>query len=153
MLFSLEEVNNENFSFYSEYDKAFETDLKQFQSRIYPSKNAVILRWYHIKIRRKYIGAIWLEKSSADNYAKLGIFIANKRYRSKGIGKKAIERVIVNDLQYFGTKKILLNVREENSRAINCYKKVGFKETRKFKKDDINVIEMIFEVKYDIQTI
>ena len=145
-MFSLEEVNNDNFSFYTEYDKKFDTDLSQYQSRIYPSKSAEILSWYHIKIRRKYIGAIWLERTKTDNFAVLGIFIAEKKYRNKGIGRKAIERIILSDLQYFGTKKIVLNVRENNDRAIRCYKKVGFVESKRFERNGLNVIEMVYEV-------
>ena len=146
MIFSLEEVNNDNYSFYSEYDKKFETELNQFQSRIYPSKSAENVTWYHIKVRCKYIGAMWLERSKKDDFAVLGIFIADKKYRNKGIGKRAIEQIIINDLQYFGTKKILLNVRENNERAIRCYKKVGFIESKRFEKDGYNVIEMVYEM-------
>ena len=43
------------------------------------------------------------------------------------------------------TNKILLRVREENERAIRCYKSVGFKENRRFRKNDLNVIEMTYE--------
>lgn len=145
-MFTLEQVNNDNFAYYSEYDKAFDTDLNQYQSRIHPSKSAEQLCWYHIKVKRKYIGAIWLEKSSKDDFVVLGVFIADKKYRNKGIGRRAIEQIIINDLQYFRTKKILLHVREENERAIRCYKKVGFVESKRFQKDNLNVTEMIYEV-------
>lgn len=145
-MFTLEQINSANYSHYSEYDKAFEKELKDFQSRIYPSKDASVLSWYHIKVRRKYIGAIWLEKSEKENYAVLGIFISDKKYRNKGIGKKAIKQIIISDLQYFGTKKIHLNVREDNEHAIRCYKKVGFVESRRFEKNNLNVIEMVYEV-------
>ncbi len=145
-MFTLEQIDSGNYSHYAEYDKAFEKELKQYQSRIYPSKEAEFLCWYHIKVRRKYIGAIWLEKSEKENFAVLGIFICDEKHRNKGIGKKAIKQIIISDLQYFGTKKILLNVREDNERAIRCYKKVGFVESRRFEKDNYNVIEMIYEV-------
>lgn len=145
-MFTLEQVNSDNYSYYTEYDKAFEKELKNYQSRIYPSKDASVLSWYHIKVRRKYIGAIWLEKSDKEKFAVLGIFISDKKYRNKGIGKKAIKQLIISDLQYFGTKKILLNVREDNERAIRCYKKVGFVESKRSEKDNFNVIEMIYEV-------
>ena len=144
-MFTLEQINSDNYSHYAEYDKAFEKELKLFQSRIYPSENAAVLSWYHIKVRKKYIGAIWLEKFNKDDFAVLGIFIANKKYRNKGIGKKAIKQIIINDLQYFGTKKIHLNVREDNERAIRCYKKVGFVESRRFEKNNFNAIEMVYE--------
>ena len=144
-MFELKQICNENMSHYSEYEKAFETDLKQYQSRIYPSESVEVLRWYHIKADEKYIGAIWLEKNVDDDFAVLGVFIADKIYRNKGIGKSAIEQIIKNNLQYMNTNKILLRVREENERAIRCYKSVGFKENRRYKKDNLNVIEMIYE--------
>ena len=144
-MFELEQVCNKNLSHYSEYEKVFETDLKQYQSRIYPSENTEVLRWHHIKQDDKYIGAVWLEKYADDNFAVLGIFIADEFYRNKGIGKAAIQQIIKNDLQYMYTNNILLRVREENERAIRCYKSVGFKENRRFRKNDLNVIEMIYE--------
>ncbi len=55
------------------------------------------------------------------------------------------EKAFETDLQYMYTNKTLLRVREENERAIRCYKSVGFKENRRFRKNDLNVIEMIYE--------
>ncbi len=144
-MFEFEQVCNENLSHYNEYEKAFETDLNQYQSRIYPYENAGILSWYHIKADGKYIGAIWLEKNAVENFAVLGIFIADEFYRNKGIGKAAIEQIIKTDLQHMHTNKILLRVREENERAIKCYKSVGFEENRIYEKGNLNVIEMIYE--------
>lgn len=144
-MFELEQICNENMSHYSEYKKTFETDLKQYQSRIYPSESAEVLCWYHIKIDEKYIGAIWLEKNFNEDFAVLGIFIADELYRNKGIGKAAIEHIIKTDLQYIHTNKILLHVREENERAIKCYKSVGFKENRRYEKGNFSVIEMIYD--------
>ena len=145
-MFVLEQVRNENLLYYSGYEEAFDTDLKQYQSRIYPTKDAQCLRWYHIKTDDKYIGAIWLEKTSTDDFAVLGIFIADKDYRNKGIGTRVIEEIIKNDLPHMHTNKILLRVRTENERAIKCYNKVGFIETQRYEKDGLNVIEMMYEV-------
>ena len=144
-MFELEQVCNENLVHYNEYEKTYETDLKQYQSRIYPSENAEDLLWYHIKADEKYIGAIWLEKNANDDFAVLGVFIADELYRNKGIGKSAVEQIVKNDFQYMNTNKILLRVREENERAIRCYKSVGFKENRRYRKNNLNVIEMIYE--------
>ena len=145
-MFELEQVCNENLSYYSGYEEAFETDLNQYQSRIYPTRDAQYLRWYHIKVDNKYIGAIWLEKVTTDDFAVLGIFIADKDFRNNGIGTKAIDKVIKNDLSYMHTNKILLRVRAENERAIKCYSKVGFIETRRYEKNGLNVVEMMYEV-------
>lgn len=120
-MFEFEQACNENLSYYSKYEKIFKFDLKQYQSRIYPTKDAQCLRWYHIKVEDNYIGAIWLEKASSDDFAVLGIFIADNNYRNKGIGAKAIDKVIKSDLPHMHTNKILLRVRAENERAIKCY--------------------------------
>ena len=145
-MFELEQVCNENLSYYSGYEEIFESDLKQYQSRICPIKEAQYLCWYHIKVENKYIGAIWLEKSSTDDFAVLGVFIADIDYRNKGIGTQAIRAIIKNDLPYMYTNKILLRVRSENERAIKCYNKAGFIETKRYEKDGLNVIEMMYEV-------
>ena len=145
-MFELEQVCNENLSYYSGYEEIFESDLKQYQSRICPIKEAQYLCWYHIKVENKYIGAIWLEKSSTDDFAVLGVFIADIDYRNKGIGTQAIREIIKNDLPYMYTNKILLRVRSENERAIKCYNKVGFIESRRYEKGGLNVIEMMYEV-------
>ena len=145
-MFVLEQVSNENLSYYSGYEEAFDRDLKQYQSRIHPTNDAQILRWYHIKTDDKYIGAIWLEKVLTDDFAVLGIFIVDKDFRNKGIGTKAIDKIIKKDLPYMHTNKILLRVRAENERAIKCYNKVGFTEIRRYEKDGLNVIEMMYEV-------
>ena len=49
-------------------------------------------------------------------------------------------------LPYMHTNKILLRVRAENEIAIKCYSKIGFIETRRYEKDGLNVIEMMYEV-------
>ena len=145
-MFELEQVCNENLSYYSRYKEIFESDLKQYQLRIYPIKDAQYLRWYHIKTDNKYIGAIWLEKTSTDDFAVLGVFIADNDFRNRGIGTQAISKIIKNDLQYMHTNKIRLRVRAENERAIKCYDKIGFSEIRRCEKAILNVIEMMYEV-------
>lgn len=143
-MFEFEAINKSNLYQYKEYEKAYETDLKEYQSRIYPSETAEKLCWYHIKCDNKYIGAVWLEKETENGFAVLGIFIADKAYRNKGIGTKAIRQILKNDLPVLGTDKVILRVRENNKRAIACYKKIGFKETRKYIKNGMEVIEMVF---------
>lgn len=142
-MFEFEAINKSNLNQYKEYEKAYETDLKEYQSRIYPSETAEKLCWYHIKCDNKHIGAVWLEKETENDFAVLGIFIADEAYRNKGIGTKAIQQILKNDLSVIGTDKVILRVRENNKRAIACYKKLGFKETRKYIKNGIEVIEML----------
>ncbi len=147
-MLELEKVCDANLSYYSEYDKAYDNDLKNYQSRIYPSSDTQYLHWYHIKADGKYIGAIWLEKAYTEDFSVLGIFIADATYRNKGIGTEAIKQ-IMQDLSSIHTNKVLLRVRQENERAIRCYKKVGFEEYRQYVKNDLNVLEMIYLSKID----
>lgn len=141
---NLESVGEENLSHYKEYEKVFEKDLCLYQSRIYPDINAEFLCWYHIRIDNRFIGSVWLEKNVTDDFAVLGIFIADMEFRNRGIGTMAIRRIIKNDLPAMNTNKAILRVRESNERAIACYKKVGFKESRRYLKSEIEIIEMEF---------
>ena len=144
--FSLVPVDRTNIQYYTEYEAAWETELKQYQSRIYPADNCEKLRWYHISAAGKYIGAVWLEKTVSDDFAVLGIFISDMSYRNCGIGTAAISRIIDKDMAYFDNCRVVLRVREENKRAVCCYKKVGFIESRRYMKSSFGVIEMIYEV-------
>ena len=62
----------------------------------------------------------------------------------RGIGTEAIRLIIETSLPNIDANKVLLRVREENKRAISCYKKVGFEEYRQYVKNDLNVLEMIY---------
>ena len=145
-MFFLEPIGKENICHYEKYEDLFEADLSQYQSRIKPSSGADYLCWYHIKSGEEYIGAIWLERNSKDNFAVLGIFIADKEYRNRGIGTRAIEQIIETDLRNMCCNRVLLRVRTENGRAVACYKKVGFTETRRYSKNGLDVTEMILEI-------
>ena len=91
------------------------------------------------------IGAVWLEKEhSSLRTAKLGIFIADKEMRNKGIGTKAITRYINENRKAMKLTEVTLNVRAENIRAIRCYEKCGFVcEQRYEKADGRKVMSMI----------
>lgn len=141
-MLELEPICEVNKHYYSQYEKNFESDLVNYQSRIYPSECAEHLRWYHIKVDNRYIGAIWLEKNTDVDFAVLGIFISDKEYRNRGIGQTSIKQILKKDISFMETNRVVLHVREENARAISCYKSVGFNEVRKYKKDKTNAIEM-----------
>ncbi|MBU4487157.1 MAG: GNAT family N-acetyltransferase, partial [Candidatus Delongbacteria bacterium] len=62
------------------------------------------------------IGTIWLERiNKKDSLATMGILIGSEEYRGKGIGKIAIEEIILQAINYFNNlTHIKLNVRESN---------------------------------------
>lgn len=97
----------------------------------------------------KLIGGIDLNKIHAVNRtAELGIFIGVKEYRGKGYGTEAINLILDYGFNYLNLNNINLHLIEFNERALNCYKKCGFKECgRRRKSEFINgkyydVIEM-----------
>lgn len=67
------------------------------------------------------------------NYAQFDIKIGEEKYRNKGYGtlmtKRAIQ-IVFRKLKY---KKLVLDVKVTNLRAIRVYEKCGFKITRKTK--------------------
>lgn len=81
----------------------------------------------------------------------LGIGILNE-YREFGIGKKLIMRILEMCKEY-GYKKVELDVRKDNERAIHVYEEMGFKLI-KINKDGLelngvkeDIIEMSLELK------
>lgn len=62
-MIELERIDEDNISFYKEYERAFDIEFKKYQSRIYPKESSDIIQWYHIKSGNRYIGAIWLEQN------------------------------------------------------------------------------------------
>ena len=139
-MIALEEVTKDNVYIYSNFE---ESDVKKYQSRIYPDKNADAKLWYYIKYNDLYIGSVWLEKARDNDFAVLGIFIADDNYRNRGVGLEVIKTALEN-IEVLGVEKVLLRVREDNKRAVRCYMKAGFVEIRRYVKDNgIRVIEMI----------
>lgn len=144
-MIELERIDESNRSIYNEYEKLFNNNLNKYQSRIFPDFRCEIVQWFHIKMGIEYIGAIWLEQKTEDDFAVLGIFIADNKFRNKGYGSQAIEKIKEVCLPYMSVDKILLHVRANNQRAVNCYIKCGFKESRRYvTSNKIEVIEMIY---------
>jgi RimJ/RimL family protein N-acetyltransferase len=60
--------------------------------------------------------------------AEVGIFIGEADNRNKGYGAEALSLLVDYGFDYLNLKNIMLKVFEFNERAIQCYKKVGFRE-------------------------
>ncbi len=60
--------------------------------------------------------------------AELGIMIGEEKYRSNGYGQEALKLLLDYGFNFLRLHNICLGVFSFNERAINCYKKVGFKE-------------------------
>ena len=77
----------------------------------------------------KLIGTVGLECINHINRAAiLGIFIGETEYRSKGYGTEAINLILEYGFKYLNLKNIKLDLLEFNTRALECYKKCGFRE-------------------------
>ncbi len=147
------DITKDNVHWYCRFQKDFENELSHFMSRIYPLNSDFfvplteqgMLKWSYLFYGGKIIGAIWLEKEhSCLRTAKLGIFIADKEMRSRGIGQRAIDRYIRDNKKSLNLTEVTLNVRKENIRAISCYKKCGFVCEQEYEKaNGIKVMEMV----------
>ena len=60
--------------------------------------------------------------------ATIGIFIGEKSKRSKGYGKDTLNLLLNYAFNFQSMHNVNLEVFSFNKRAINCYKKIGFKE-------------------------
>ncbi|MCT4595846.1 MAG: GNAT family N-acetyltransferase [Anaeromicrobium sp.] len=90
-------------------------------------------RFYMIQYEDVIIGATWLEGITKED-AKLTIYIGEKEYRKRGIGTIVVDTLVNIAFDEINLKKVHLYVRANNSNAINCYKKLGFKIKRQFER-------------------
>lgn len=96
---------------------------------------------------KKVIGHIFLSKIRKDLFS-VQIVIGEKEYWNKGIGTKAI-KMVIEKAKKLGIKKVSLEVRPDNFRAIRVYEKCGFikKGIKKYPKNKLlpEVLKMIFK--------
>jgi RimJ/RimL family protein N-acetyltransferase len=77
-----------------------------------------------ITLNKKSIGHISLSKRK-DGWRETQIIIGDKKEWGRGYGTKVIKRLLVLGKKK-GIKKIYLNVRPENIRALRAYQRCGF---------------------------
>lgn len=138
------DITENNISNYRLFEKCYDDNLSKYLSRIYPDSDTVI-KWCYINVDGENIGSVWLEAVD-ENTVKLGIFIAEEKYRNKNYGTKAIENLLcfAKDKGY---KNVILNVRTNNIRAYTLYKKLGFVEINRYTKENgIEVFLMKLEL-------
>lgn len=75
------------------------------------------------------IGTCGFTNIDKDNRnAEIGIFIGDKTYLSRGYGSEAMALLMDYGFRYLNLHNIFLQVYSFNENAIECYRKLGFKE-------------------------
>ena len=83
-----------------------------------------------------YIGGCSINQCDVKNRnCTIGIMIGDKDYWGKGYGSDALKVLVKFIFEEVNMNKIKLGVFSFNTRAIECYKKVGFKEEGILKKE------------------
>jgi len=80
----------------------------------------------------------------------LGIFIGNKDYWGKGFGNESISLLLDYGFNILNLNNIMLRVSSFNKRAINCYKKCGFKEIGRRRQSNVVGIKKYDDIYMDI---
>ncbi|WBW95655.1 GNAT family N-acetyltransferase [Oceanirhabdus sp. W0125-5] len=74
------------------------------------------------------LGFCWLNNvNHIDGAAELAILIGDNEYRGKGYGKESINLLLDYSFNVINLNNVMLSVYSHNERAIECYKKCGFK--------------------------
>jgi RimJ/RimL family protein N-acetyltransferase len=80
-----------------------------------------------------HIGNISLLDINSDEMeAYLSIFIGDEKFRGRGLGYAALEKLQILASEDFGLQKLKLEVLQKNIRAIKCYKKIGYSESSEY---------------------
>ena len=75
-----------------------------------------------------------MDFDSINQTATLGVFIGENDDRNKGYGREAIKLILNYGFNSLNLNNIMLRVYSFNERAIDTYKKIGFKEIGKRRK-------------------
>ena len=80
-----------------------------------------------------------------NRHAMLGIFIGEKRYWGQGFGQEAVALLLDYGFSLLNLNSVMLGTMAFNERAINCYRRVGFKEIGRRREARI-----VGDAKYDV---
>ncbi len=112
------------------YSKAEEEEWLESQKKVSECKNFAVID----KESGEYLGGCGINTLDwKNNLCYIGIFLG-KPHWSKGYGYDAMKILCDFVFDQMNLRKILLNVYSFNERAIGCYKKIGFKEEGRLRK-------------------
>ncbi len=84
------------------------------------------LFWYLILEGSLPVGTVWIERLDFESSALLGIFLGDRGYFGRGIGRSAIAQAVAAFRNACPGVGLSLHVRHSNLRAIACYQRAGF---------------------------
>ena len=101
----------------------------------------------YVKEDNRPIGSIFLKDIDLEKQtAEYGNFIGEEDCLGKGYGSDAGRTLIKYAFEKLGMKKIYLRVLQENVRAVNAYKKMGFLKTGSEYNEDVKAEVIYMEV-------
>jgi RimJ/RimL family protein N-acetyltransferase len=113
-------------------------------------KKSCLTKTNHVEIK-KIIGYITIEIiNKMSSRGKLSIGIFSPKYRDQGLGTESITLLINFSFFTLNLLSLELNVFTNNQRAINCYKKLGFKPIGIRRKADYVDGELIDDLTMDL---
>lgn len=108
-------------------------DVRKYMSRVFPKRfdghstdAAGYFCWFVIVNDGEDVGSVWLEREE-DSIMQLGILIGREDLLGERIGRRAIEKAILESQFAVPWSKVRLNVRKNNMRAQACYFACGFR--------------------------
>lgn len=105
---------------------------------------------FFIKKGEEKIGVVFLGIDGG--YNEIGNFAIFKKYQAKGYGLQALKVVIDYLRKLYPGRDIEIGVAERNTKAVNLYKKVGFKITKTGEEKSGRFYKMTFDSKQKFRT-
>ncbi|BAO75060.1 GNAT family N-acetyltransferase [Winogradskyella sp. PG-2] len=91
-------------------------------------KNEIFFWAIHLKSTKKHIGNIKIDPIDyKTNFGDYGILMGDKTNWGKGYGKEATLRILDYCFNEIKLSKVKLGVIEDNNKAVELYKNIGFK--------------------------
>ncbi|WP_257148082.1 GNAT family N-acetyltransferase [Bacillus thuringiensis] len=100
---------------------------------------------YHVIIvRDEVIGRVGLKKTKYDDtyVMEYSILIGVSNLYSKGLGTEITKYFISKSFLDSDIQAVVLQVREDNKRAIRCYEKAEFKKVKSYIENEVKVYDM-----------
>lgn len=100
-----------------------ESHMQYYHSRI---ETGLVRQWI-IKADEKEIGTCFLRDIDYEKgRAEYGVFIGEKDYISKGIGKQCVRKVVKIAFEEMGLNTVFARVQEKNPRSVYSFLNTGF---------------------------